>query len=105
MAPKVWTAYRSQREMLGCSMEKSRLQSVRLPENLHNSHLTWIPRYTFLERTQRGSVESIPLALLTRAFRFSYDVDDGWEPQRIQSIVMSLVAQVILSFSLPCEHV
>jgi len=44
-------------------------------------------------------VESIPFSLLTRAFRFSYDVDDGWEPQRIQSIVLSLVTQVVtLSF-------
>jgi hypothetical protein len=91
--------------MLGRSMEKSRLQNVGLPENLHVSRLTWILRYTFLERTQGGKVESISLSLLTRAFRFSYDVDDGWEPQRVQSIVMSLVAQVILSFSLSHEHV
>ena len=56
-------------------------------------------RYKYLEQTTPGGrVESISLALLGRAFRFSYDVDDGWEPQRIQSIVMSLVAQVRLRF-------
>ncbi|CCA67597.1 hypothetical protein PIIN_01425 [Serendipita indica DSM 11827] len=38
-------------------------------------------------------VDSIPFSLLTRAFRLSYDQDDGWDSLRIQSIVMSLVAQ------------
>ena len=39
-------------------------------------------------------MDSIPFSLLTRAFRLSYDEDGGWGSLRIQSIVMSLVAQV-----------
>ncbi|PVF99411.1 hypothetical protein CPB86DRAFT_774377 [Serendipita vermifera] len=59
----------------------------------------WFRRYglhTVLKEKccARGrSVDSISFPLLTKVFRLSYDVDDGWGPVRIQSIVMSLVAQ------------
>lgn len=55
----------------------------------------FIHSYLFLEaQAPGGKVDGIPFSLLTTAFRFSYDVDDGWGPARIQSVVMSLVAQV-----------
>ncbi|KIM26968.1 hypothetical protein M408DRAFT_175857 [Serendipita vermifera MAFF 305830] len=58
--------------------------------------------YKVLEQiTPGGRVESIPLGLIGQAFRLSYDVDDGWDSRRIQSIVMSLVAQVCSSFPSP----
>jgi len=60
-------------------------------------------RYAFLEqRAPGGKVESIPLPLLSRVFRLSYDVDVGWEALRIQSVVMSLVAQVRSFHLIPC---
>ncbi|KAG8759260.1 hypothetical protein FRC14_006336 [Serendipita sp. 396] len=50
--------------------------------------------YTFLEENYNGrSVDSIPFSLLGRVFRLSYDVDDGWDQLRIQSVIMSLVSQ------------
>jgi hypothetical protein len=52
-------------------------------------------RYIFFEQESRGrGVDSMSFSVLTRVFRLSYDVDDGWGPGRIQSIIMSLVAQV-----------
>jgi hypothetical protein len=54
-----------------------------------------IHSYRFLEsHAPDQKVDGIPFSLLTAAFRCSYDVDEGWETSHIQSVIMSLVAQV-----------
>ena len=36
----------------------------------------------------------IPFDWLGIAFRLSYDVDEGWETQEVQAVLMSLIIQV-----------
>lgn len=36
----------------------------------------------------------IPFGWLSIAFRLSYDVDEGWETQDVQGVLMSLITQV-----------
>lgn len=58
------------------------------------------PRYAYLEQENPG-IERIPVELISDVFRFSYDVDDGWGPLEMQSVLMSLVAQVSSYLGLP----
>jgi len=41
----------------------------------------------------------IPFDWLSIAFRLSYDVDEGWETQEVQAVLMSLIIQVGPSLS------
>jgi hypothetical protein len=40
----------------------------------------------------------IPFDWLSIAFRLSYDVDEGWETQEVQAVLMSLITQVGFGF-------
>ena len=44
---------------------------------------------------------AIPFDWLSIAFRFSYDVDEGWEHEEVQAVLMSLIIQV--GFDCPIE--
>lgn len=38
--------------------------------------------------------DQIPFHFFTSALRYSYDVDDGWGPEPVQAVLMSLIGQV-----------
>ncbi len=37
---------------------------------------------------------AIPFGWLSIAFRLSYDIDEGWEDEEVQAVLMSLIIQV-----------
>lgn len=41
----------------------------------------------------------IPFDWLSVAFRLSYDVDEGWEAEEVQAVLMSLIIQVGSNFA------
>ena len=41
----------------------------------------------------------IPFDWLSVAFRLSYDVDEGWEAEEVQAVLMSLIIQVGFDFA------